>query len=432
MNWDGGDRACRGRGQSGSSLRRRSGFPHAVRPASRLSPTLWIAGTAAKAPESLKVSLRPSGTGRAPIDPSRSCRQPTTKPGPAFQPCGLTDGKRPASSRPYMGTGRAASTHAVYPQSARRSLRLLHRISPQPFSPRPPVTTPAARLATYFHVHLVSDSTGETLNAMARAVCARFDNVLPIEHIYALVRSQRQLDRALGDIEEAPGIVLHTIVDDKLRQALEEGCRRMSMLCIPALDLLVSAMSRYLGYSTTTRGGAHLRLDNDYFNRMDALNYAIGHDDGQGGQDLEQADVILVGVSRTSKTPTCIYLAHRGVRAGNVPLVPGRPIPEKLFDLKTTLVVVLTISPDRLIQIRRNRLLSLKENRESTYIDVDAVRDEIVQARRLYERQGWPVIDVTRRSVEEPAAAVLNLLHGGHGQIEVLGGWPRSYWRPRA
>lgn len=278
-----------------------------------------------------------------------------------------------------------------------------------------------ARLATYFHVHLVSDSTGETLNAMARAVCARFDHVLPIEHIYALVRSQRQLDRALGDIEEAPGIVIHTIVDETLRQALEEGCRRLDMPCIPALDPLVSAVSRYLGASTTTRVGAHLRLDNDYFNRMDALNYAIGHDDGQGGQDLDQADVVLVGVSRTSKTPTSIYLAHRGVRAANVPLVPGRPIPDNLLQLKNALVVGLTISPDRLLQIRRNRLLSLHENRESSYIDTDIVRDEIIQARRLYERHGWPTIDVTRRSVEETAAAILNLLHGGHGQVEVLG-----------
>jgi len=283
-----------------------------------------------------------------------------------------------------------------------------------------PNSTPA-RLATYFHIHLVSDSTGETLNAMARAVCARFDNVLPIEHIYALVRSPRQLERALGDIEEAPGIVLHTIVDDKLRADLEEGCRRLDQPCIPALDPLVSALSRYLGASTTTRVGAHLRLDTDYFNRMDALNYAIGHDDGQGGQDLDQADVVLVGVSRTSKTPTSIYLAHRGVRAANVPLVPGRPIPEKLLQLKKALVVGLIISPDRLLQIRRNRLLSLKENRESTYIDGDAVRDEIIQARRLYERHGWPVIDVSRRSVEETAAAILNLMHGGHGQVEVLG-----------
>jgi regulator of PEP synthase PpsR (kinase-PPPase family) len=281
--------------------------------------------------------------------------------------------------------------------------------------------TAPQRLATYFHVHLVSDSTGETLNAMARAVCARFENVLPIEHIYALVRSQRQLDRALGDIGEAPGIVLHTIVDDRLRQALEEGCRRLDMPCIPALDPLVSAMQRYLGAATTSRVGAHLRLDNDYFNRMDALNYAIGHDDGQGGQDLDQADVVLVGVSRTSKTPTCIYLAHRGVRAANVPLVPSRPLPDKLFALGKTLIVGLLISPDRLIQIRRNRLLSLNETRESSYIDIDAVREEIIHARRMYERCGWPTIDVTRRSVEETAAAVLNLLHGGHGQVEVLG-----------
>lgn len=278
-----------------------------------------------------------------------------------------------------------------------------------------------SRLATYFHVHLVSDSTGETLNAMARAVCARFENVLPIEHIYALVRSQRQLDRALADIEEAPGIVLHTIVDDKLRDALEEGCRRLDMPCLPALDPLVSAMQRYLGAATTSRVGAHLRLDNDYFNRMDALNYAIGHDDGQGGQDLDQADVVMLGVSRTSKTPTCIYLAHRGVRAANVPLVPGRALPEKLFQLKNTLIVGLLIAPDRLIQIRRNRLLSLKESRESSYIDQDAVREEVIEARRIYERHGWPTIDVTRRSVEETAAAVLNLLHKGHGQVEVLG-----------
>ncbi|MDO8902645.1 MAG: pyruvate, water dikinase regulatory protein [Phenylobacterium sp.] len=276
------------------------------------------------------------------------------------------------------------------------------------------------RIATYFHLHLVSDSTGETLNAMARAVCARFDDVLPIEHIYALVRSQRQLDRAMADIESAPGLVIHTIVDAELRAALEEGCRRLEIACIAALDPLVSAVSRYLGLTTSTRVGAQHALDHDYFNRMDALNYAIGHDDGQGGQDLEQADVVLVGVSRTSKTPTCIYLAHRGVRAANVPLVPSQAIPDKLLQLKNTLVVGLTISPDRLIQIRRNRLLSLKENRTSAYIDVDTVRDEIVMARRLYERQGWPVIDVTRRSVEETAAAVMNLLTSGR-QVDILG-----------
>ncbi|MFI4973768.1 MAG: pyruvate, water dikinase regulatory protein [Caulobacterales bacterium] len=281
--------------------------------------------------------------------------------------------------------------------------------------------TPPARLATYFHVHLVSDSTGETLNAMARAVCARFTNVLPIEHIYALVRSHRQLDRALEEIANAPGVVLHTIVDPGLRGALEDGCQQLEMPCIAALDPLVSALSRYLGAPLSTQVGAHLRLDADYFNRMDALNYALGHDDGQGGQDLERADVVLVGVSRTSKTPTCIYLAHRGVRAANVPLVPTAEVPQRLRDLKNVPVVGLTVSPDRLVDIRRNRLKTLKEDRPSTYVDMESVREEIVRARRLFEREGWPVIDVTRRSVEETAAAVINILSGGRGQIEVLG-----------
>ncbi|HEX3408179.1 MAG TPA: pyruvate, water dikinase regulatory protein [Caulobacteraceae bacterium] len=282
--------------------------------------------------------------------------------------------------------------------------------------------TPPARLATYFHVHLVSDSTGETLNALARAACARFTNVLPIEHIYALVRSPRQLDRALEEIANAPGVVLHTIIDPALRGALEGGCQKLDMPCIPALDPLVSALSRYLGAPLSTRVGAQYSLDADYFNRMDALNYAIGHDDGQGGQDLERADVILVGVSRTSKTPTSIYLAHRGVRAANVPLVAASAqVPTKLLAIKGVPIVALTLSHDRLLEIRRNRLKSLNEQRESSYVDADAVRQEVINARRLFERQGWPVIDVTRRSVEETAAAVINILSGGRGQVEVLG-----------
>ena len=256
---------------------------------------------------------------------------------------------------------------------------------------------------------------------MARAVCARFNNVLPIEHIYALVRSTRQLERALGEIGSAPGVVLHTIVDEQLRGALELGCQRMDMPCFGALDPMVSALSWYLGAPLSDRVGAQYSLDNDYFNRMDALSYALGHDDGQGGRDLKAADVILIGVSRTSKTPTCIYLAHRGVRAANVPLVSAAGLPDGLLELKSVPIVGLTLNPDRLVQIRRNRLRSLNEDRESEYVDTDAVRAEIVAARRLFERHGWPMIDVTRRSVEETAAAVINILSGGHGQVEVLG-----------
>lgn len=277
------------------------------------------------------------------------------------------------------------------------------------------------RLATYFHVHLVSDSTGETLNAMAKAVAARFEGVIPIEHIYALVRSRKQLERVLEEIEAAPGVVLHTIVDKDLRNELEAGCRKLHMPHMAALDPLVSALSRYLGASLNTRVGAQHALDTDYFNRMEALNFAIAHDDSQNAEGLEGADVVLVGVSRTSKTPTCIYLAHRGVRAGNIALAPGVEPPAALFKLQRPLVIGLTIAPDRLIGIRRNRLLSMKEERESDYVETDAVREEIVRARRMFERHRWRTIDVTRRSVEETAAQVLNLLaEARSGKIGVL------------
>jgi len=281
--------------------------------------------------------------------------------------------------------------------------------------------TPPARIATYFHVHLVSDSTGETLNAMAKAVVARFDAVLPIEHIYALVRSQRQLDRVLKEIEGAPGVVLHTIVDKELRAGLEMGCRDLEMPCIAALDPLVSSLARYLGASLSTRVGAQHNLDADYFERIEALNYALAHDDGQQTPNLESADVVLVGVSRTSKTPTCIYLAQRGVRAANVPMVPGAELPPQLFNLKRAIVVGLTVSPDRLIEIRRNRLLSLHEERQSAYIESEAVRAEIVRARRLFDRQRWPVIDVTRRSIEETAAQVVNILNASRHGVTPVG-----------
>ncbi|MFC7377640.1 pyruvate, water dikinase regulatory protein [Brevundimonas sp. GCM10030266] len=270
----------------------------------------------------------------------------------------------------------------------------------------------ASKLATYFHVHLVSDSTGETLNAMAKAVVARFDGVIPIEHIYALVRSDRQMERVLEEIAAAPGVVLHTLVDRELREQLEEGCRKLDMPQIAALDPLETVLSRYLGAALAPRVGAQHALSNEYFDRIAALDFAMAHDDGQGtAEQLETADVILCGVSRTSKTPTCIYLAHRGIRAANVPLVTNQEDGERLTKLKNPLVIGLTVSPDRLVQIRRNRLDGLNASHASTYIDHDSVREETVKARRAFERRGWPVIDVTRRSVEETAAAIINVLN---------------------
>ncbi|MBE7218746.1 MAG: kinase/pyrophosphorylase [Caulobacteraceae bacterium] len=271
------------------------------------------------------------------------------------------------------------------------------------------------RLAAYMHVHLVSDSTGDTLSAMAKAAAARFEDVVALEHNYPLTRSQRALARVLKEVESAPGMVMHTIVDRELRAELERGCRELETPCIAALDPLTVAMGRYVGAQITDRVGGQHALDASYFGRIEALDFAIAHDDGQSARNLDRADVVLVGVSRTSKTPTCIYLANRGVRAANVPLVPGAPLPEGLLQVKSALVVGLVVSPDRLVQIRRNRLLTLQEDRETSYIDTDAVREETVRARRLFEREGWPVIDVSRRSVEETAAQVIALLNKRRG-----------------
>jgi regulator of PEP synthase PpsR (kinase-PPPase family) len=266
------------------------------------------------------------------------------------------------------------------------------------------------RASTFLNVHLVSDSTGETLNAVLRAVVPLFDTVTPLEHSYYLVRSRRQLDRVLAEIEAAPGVVLFTIASHELREVLEARCRELGVPTLAMLDAVVSLWSRHLGVTAADKTGSKNTLDENYFKRIDALNFAMTHDDGQMVPEFDEAEVVLVGVSRTSKTPTSIYLANRGVRTANYPLVPKQPIPPPLLALKSPLVVGLKVSPDRLIAIRRNRLLSLNADAESEYVDEDAVREEVTDANRLFERQGWAVIDVTRRSIEETAAAVLNLL----------------------
>lgn len=266
------------------------------------------------------------------------------------------------------------------------------------------------KFGTYFNVHLVSDSTGETLAGVMRASSAQFDNIIPIEHSYYLVRSTRQLERVLREIENAPGVVMFTLSNDEMRERLETRCRELGMACVAVLDPVLDTLSRYLGQDLNHRIGAGRVLDADYFRRIDALNFAMGHDDGQGVQEFADADVVLVGVSRTSKTPTCVYLANRGVKASNVPIVPHIPLPDALFRPDAPLIVGLMISADRLIHVRRNRLMAMKESRETSYVDEAAVRAEIIHAQKVFEREGWPVIDVTRRSVEETAAAVLNLI----------------------
>ena len=263
------------------------------------------------------------------------------------------------------------------------------------------------RVHSYVHVHLVSDATGETLIAVARAVAAQYANVRAIEHVYPLVRSQKQLDRVLTEIEAAPGIVLYTLVGAELSERLENRCKEFSIPCVSVLAPVLGVFQSYLGTESTPRiGGQHV-LDTDYFRRIDALNYTLLHDDGQMPEDLDAADVVLIGISRTSKTPTSIYLANRGIKAANIPVVPGIPLPPQLEEVKTPLVVGLVASPERVVQIRQNRLLSLNADDNTAYVDKAAVAEEIAFTRKLCARHGWPLIDVTRRSIEETAAAIL-------------------------
>lgn len=266
---------------------------------------------------------------------------------------------------------------------------------------------------SYFHLHLVSDSTGETLLAVSRAVAAQYEGISAIEHVYPLVRSHTQLERALSAISAEPGIVLYTLVNEELAGELERVCAAESMPVLSVLDPVVNLFQSYLGTETIARPGAQHTLNAEYFKRIDAMNYTLAHDDGQTGTDLGAADVILVGVSRTSKTPTAIYLANRGIKTANVPLVPGLPLPENLGDMRNPLVVGLVASADRIVQIRQNRLLSLNANDDSAYVDRDSVAAEIAESRKLCARYDWPVIDVTRRSIEETAAAIMELL-GAH------------------
>jgi [pyruvate, water dikinase]-phosphate phosphotransferase / [pyruvate, water dikinase] kinase len=263
---------------------------------------------------------------------------------------------------------------------------------------------------SYFHLHLVSDSTGETLISLSRAVSAQYDGVSAIEHVYPLVRSATQLARVLTEIETAPGIVLYTLVEPDLAETLENFCKIHGCVCQSVLQPLLTMFQSYLGASSTARPGAQHMLNAEYFRRIDAMNYTLMHDDGQLPDHLDSADVILLGVSRTSKTPTAIYLANRGVKTANIPLVPGMPLSDRMDNIRKPLVIGLTASPDRIVQIRQNRLLSLKADENTAYVDREAVAEEILEARKLCARRGWPVIDVTRRSIEETAAAILDLL----------------------
>ena len=263
---------------------------------------------------------------------------------------------------------------------------------------------------TRLHLHLLSDSTGETLEMIAKAALAQFDDAEVIRHFWPMVRSRQHLDRIVGELAANPGLVLYTLVNAETRLQLEERCRALGLPHVPALDAVTAALEDRLGQEAKGRPGRQHAMDDAYFARVEAIQFTIAHDDGMSWETWEEADIVLAGVSRTSKTPTSIYLANRGYKVANIPLVVESPPPPSLFDLQRPLVVGLTTAPKRLIEIRRNRLLSLNQTTETAYVDQEKVEREVAFARRLFADNGWPVIDVTRRSIEETAAAIIRLM----------------------
>ena len=263
-----------------------------------------------------------------------------------------------------------------------------------------------------FHLHLLSDSTGETLESIAKAALAQFDDAEHVvKHFWPMVRSESHLDRILTDVTANPGLVLFTLVNRDTRRKLETRCRALGLPAIAALDAVSDAMSNMFGQEAKARPGRQHVMDAAYFARVAAIQFTIAHDDGINAQNWEEADIVLAGVSRTSKTPTSIYLANRGYKTANIPIVPGLPPPPNLFQLKHPMVIGLVTSAERLIQVRRNRLLSLNQLPDTDYVDEEKVRAEVGHARRMFADNGWPVLDVTRRSIEESAAAIINLFN---------------------
>jgi len=269
------------------------------------------------------------------------------------------------------------------------------------------MSEPNKNIAIYFHVHLVSDSTGETLVAMMKASTAQFRNATALEHLHALVRSESQMEKTLQEIGAKPGVVLYTLVNEERRKMLESYCAKLNIPAISILDPTLSMLGRYLGSAMISEVGAQRTLDAEYYGRIEALDYAMAHDDGQNVMGLKNADIVLLGISRTSKTPTSIYLANRGYKTGNIPLVPGAPLPSILDEFPDPFIVGLVAAPDRIVQIRQQRLVGLKQNEQTDYIDVDRVRDEMREAKRMFVKKGYKVIDVTRKSIEETSAQII-------------------------
>ena len=264
-------------------------------------------------------------------------------------------------------------------------------------------------------LHLVSHASGELVEMLARNAVAQLEGIHVERKMWKMIRRMGQIPEILAAVASSPGYVLHSISHTDVREALEQGCERLGVPCQFALEPLISRLARHASAEVQFTASSGDAFDEDYYRRVEAMKYALAHDDGIASDDLAGADVIIVGVSRATKTPTCMYLASRGIKAANVPLVPGAPIPAALVSPQAPLVVGLIVDPGRLAMIRSARLKSLNQDADTSYADIDALRQEMLAARRLFVLHGWPIIDVTNRSIEQTAAMIIEKLEARAG-----------------
>ncbi|MEQ9115247.1 MAG: pyruvate, water dikinase regulatory protein [Rickettsiales bacterium] len=261
------------------------------------------------------------------------------------------------------------------------------------------------------NIHLISDSTGETLLLMSKALLSQFDGLQVKEYTWSMTRSEAQLDRVIESVKQKNGVVLYTLAEEGLKTRLMQFCKENKIFCVEALEHLTKTFSEYLGKKPNPAIGKQHAIDQSYFQRIEAMNFTISHDDGQISEQIENAEIVLLGPSRTSKSPTSMYLAFRGFKTANIPIIKEVGIDESFLKNKEIFFIGLTISPKRLVEIRKNRLLSLNEKRETQYTDLDSVKEEVVFAKKICLKHNISLIDVTRRSVEETSAQIIQMYY---------------------
>ena len=266
-------------------------------------------------------------------------------------------------------------------------------------------------MSNTYEIYLVSDSTGETLERIFLAIKAQFKNFDYKTHYFSFTRTENQILKIIeNSVKNKNSIFLYTIVDNKLAQFLATQCSKKNIPCFGVLGDLILTFSKLLNQEASHIPSGQHAMNDDYYKKIEAIQFTMNHDDGNSIEDIAKSDIILLGVSRTSKTPTSIYLANKGMKISNIPLINEQSVPDFLKEKPNcTCIVGLTAEPDRLVDLRKNRMQSIKENENKNYVNFEKIRSEIEASKKLFQKYNWPTIDVTRKSVEETAASILKI-----------------------